>query len=334
MPMDFLTTSTAGALFGAALASSGVYSPSVIISQMQLANFHMLKVFMAASASSALVLASFNKLGLSNTKPRSPSSLGLFSRYDGNIIGGCMIGLGMTLTGACPGTVLVQLTSGIRSGWYIMAGGILGGILYTRLSGYLRRNQVSISSDTELTVYGVFGVKSHHAVVVYELLCLVLITLVTVLGPKGASVPLHPLLGGALIGAAQAASLVLTGNAVGVSTGYEVIGFYFWQTLDSLLGHEPRKLPAPLKSVYFAAGIVAGSWVLVRLVPPTISETGIDISSLRGIIGGFVMVLGARIAGGCTSGHGISGMSMLSVSSIVTVAFMFVSGFGSALFIS
>lgn len=48
-----LTNVAAGGLFGAALASSGVFLPSVIVQQMQLANFHMLKVFMAASASSA-----------------------------------------------------------------------------------------------------------------------------------------------------------------------------------------------------------------------------------------------------------------------------------------
>lgn len=245
-----------------------------------------------------------------------------------------MVGLGMTLTGACPGTVLVQLATGIRSGWYIMAGGILGGILYTRFSGYLRPRQASIPSGTDLTVYGMYGVQGHNAVLVYELLCLVVISLVTFLGPKGTSVPLHPLLGGVLIGAAQAASLVLTGNPVGVSTGYEVVGSYFWQTLDSLFGYESRKPSAPLNSVYFAAGIAVGSWVLVRSVPPTILGTGVDVSAARGTIGGLVMVLGARLAGGCTSGHGISGMSMLSVSSLVTVACMFFSGFGSALFIS
>ncbi|KAK5174847.1 hypothetical protein LTR16_011480, partial [Cryomyces antarcticus] len=53
MSIDTLTTGTAGALFGAALASSGVWSPSVITSQMRLEDFHMLKVFLSASASSA-----------------------------------------------------------------------------------------------------------------------------------------------------------------------------------------------------------------------------------------------------------------------------------------
>lgn len=43
------------------------------------------------------------------------------------------------------------------------------------------------------------------------------------------------------------------------------------------------------------------------------------------------MVFGARLAGGCTSGHGISGMSTLSISSIVTVASIFSGGIALAL---
>ena len=38
------------------------------------------------------------------------------------------------------------------------------------------------------------------------------------------------------------------------------------------------------------------------------------------------MLFGARIAGGCTSGHGISGMAQLSVGSTVAVAAMFAGG--------
>jgi hypothetical protein len=44
-----------GAAFGSALTLSGVYSPSVIISQMQLRNFHMLETFLTASAISVYV---------------------------------------------------------------------------------------------------------------------------------------------------------------------------------------------------------------------------------------------------------------------------------------
>lgn len=53
MAANTLATSAAGALFGAALVASGVHLPSVILGQMQLRDFHMLKVFLSASASSA-----------------------------------------------------------------------------------------------------------------------------------------------------------------------------------------------------------------------------------------------------------------------------------------
>jgi uncharacterized membrane protein YedE/YeeE len=60
------------------------------------------------------------------------------------------------------------------------------------------------------------------------------------------------------------------------------------------------------------------------------------ITSLAGrapmaFIGGFIMLFGARIAGGCTSGHGISGMAQLSVGSTVAVAAMFAGGILTAL---
>ena len=39
--------------------------------------------------------------------------------------------------------------------------------------------------------------------------------------------------------------------------------------------------------------------------------------------GGFLMLFGARLGGGCTSGHGISGMPLLNVLSVVAVVAMF-----------
>jgi uncharacterized membrane protein YedE/YeeE len=48
-------------------------------------------------------------------------------------------------------------------------------------------------------------------------------------------------------------------------------------------------------------------------------------------VAGFLMLLGARIADGCTSGHGLSGMAQLAVGSTVAVAAMFAGGIAAAL---
>lgn len=42
--------------------------------------------------------------------------------------------------------------------------------------------------------------------------------------------------------------------------------------------------------------------------------------------GGFIMLIGALLADGCTSGNGISGISLLSVGSMIVIASMFVGG--------
>jgi len=48
-----VSTALSGAAFGASLAASGVYLPSVIIDQFRLTNFHMFHVFASAMGSSA-----------------------------------------------------------------------------------------------------------------------------------------------------------------------------------------------------------------------------------------------------------------------------------------
>jgi hypothetical protein len=47
------TTILSGAAFGAALLAAGFHQPAAIISQMRLENFHMVQVFITATASSA-----------------------------------------------------------------------------------------------------------------------------------------------------------------------------------------------------------------------------------------------------------------------------------------
>ena len=48
-------------------------------------------------------------------------------------------------------------------------------------------------------------------------------------------------------------------------------------------------------------------------------------------VGGAILLFGARLAGGCTSGHGISGALQLALSSWTFLTFMFASGIATAL---
>lgn len=58
------------------------------------------------------------------------------------------------------------------------------------------------------------------------------------------------------------------------------------------------------------------------------SSRPMPMSLLRGVIGGILITFGGSLAGGCASGHGISGLSMLGISSLITVAAIFGGGIG------
>ena len=89
-------------------------------------------------------------------------------------------------------------------------------------------------------------------------------------------------------------------------------------------------------------GVFLGSYLSSRLsgdrrhavVPPLWRERFGDSVGLRlglAFVGGAVMMLGARIAQGCTSGHGITGTLQLAVSSWMFIVLAFIVSVGTAL---
>ncbi|MGI9385383.1 MAG: YeeE/YedE thiosulfate transporter family protein [Methyloligellaceae bacterium] len=116
-----------GFLFGWALEKSRVFEPGMMIGQMQLRNFVMLKVFLAAVATSLVVLAVMN--GAFDVKLH-PKALNLSA----NVAGGLLLGAGIVIAGACPGTVLAQIGAGYRDAWFTVAGGLAGAMAF----GYLQ----------------------------------------------------------------------------------------------------------------------------------------------------------------------------------------------------
>ncbi|MCJ1392494.1 hypothetical protein MMC18_005361 [Xylographa bjoerkii] len=332
----------AGALFGAALTASAVYFPAVITSQMYLQDFHMLKVFLVASASSALVVPTLSALGLASFAPRSPSTIQLFSPYDANIIGGFLLGAGMMISGACPGTVFPQVATGISSGFFTLAGAVLGGILWTGYGFKLKIAPSSapakMASSSPPTLQSQLKLSRTQALVAYEGVCLALVLFITFLGPQTSLPPTIPIVGGLLIGGTQASSLLLTTNPLGTSSSFEEAGHWFWYTWQALTGSDQLKaaLKKPsTRSMTFVCGVMVGSWAFAQLATEylltgrTLDESS-SISALNAFAGGCMMIFGARLAGGCTSGHGISGMATMGVASFVSVASMFAGGIGLA----
>ena len=118
----------------------------------------------------------------------------------------------------------------------------------------------------------------------------------------------HALAGGALIGIAAAALLVLTGKTAGVSG-----------IVDGLLRGEKGEWGW---KVAFIVGLVTGGLVLRFTMPETLASAAPRALPLVAL-GGLLVGLGARIGGGCTSGHGVCGIGRLSLRGLVgTLVFM------------
>ena len=79
----------------------------------------------------------------------------------------------------------------------------------------------------------------------------------------------------------------------------------------------------------FISAIISGDFQLGVWVPSLWASAFGDSAMLRvifAVLGGIILGFGARFAGGCTSGHGISGTLQLAVSSWVSAIFFFVGG--------
>lgn len=120
-----------GLVFGLALEKSRVFEPGVIVGQMQLRNFIMLKVFLSAVATGLVVLAALNGFGFVKLSPKA-------TLYTADIAGGLILGVGITLAGACPGTVLAQVGAGYRDAWATLLGGLCGALAFSYLEPTLR----------------------------------------------------------------------------------------------------------------------------------------------------------------------------------------------------
>jgi uncharacterized membrane protein YedE/YeeE len=122
------------------------------------------------------------------------------------------------------------------------------------------------------------------------------------------------LLGGLMMGAGVALLFVATGLVGGMSTVFSAT----WSFVSGAPHFaQPRYVNSRAWRLVLAAGLIIGAslWTLASgHVPP---PTSVPLVLL--VVGGFVAGFGARMANGCTSGHGICGLASLQASSLAAV---------------
>jgi len=164
----------------------------------------------------------------------------------------------------------------------------------------------------------------------------------------GATVPAwSPYLVGGLIGVLSMFTFYFSDKPLGASTAFANVAGLIGRLIaprhtDSLHFYADQKASKIDWKVALVIGVIVGSFLAAwsggeitgRWLPPMWAERFGENVWLRmavGFLGGGLMAFGARMAGGCTSGHGISGALQLSVGSWIALLGFFVGGVATAM---
>jgi len=125
--------------------------------------------------------------------------------------------------------------------------------------------------------------------------------------------PWHALMGGALVGTAAALFVLLNGRIAGISG-----------VLGGLL--RPVKGDVAWRAA-FVIGLIVAPLIYLLFGSPPKPRIDADFGAL--VLAGLLVGVGTRYGAGCTSGHGVCGLSRLSPRSLVATAAFMAAGFAT-----
>lgn len=155
----------------------------------------------------------------------------------------------------------------------------------------------------------------------------------------------NPYLAGALSGLVSIGSVWLVGKYLGASTTFVrttgMVEKMFSPERVASMPYFMKETPMIDWQWMVVIGIAIGSFIAAitsgsfrwQGVPDLWQErfgTQTPPRALAAFIGGILAMFGARLADGCPSGHGLSGLLQLSVSGLIALVFFFVGGLISA----
>ena len=313
-----------GFLFGATLQYARLNKYNVISGLAIREDFTVPKAIALAVGIGAILLNIEIALGFASYHVK-PLIVG------GIVLGGLIFGMGMAILGYCPGTMAVSLGEGSLDALVGMLGGLTGGVVFTLAVPHL---QTVLGPD--------LGGLSLESVVASRPLFFVLLTLLAAVFILLAFW-LHRIdrnrerkwiVAGIVLAILDVAvfSTWLSNRPIGASTAYPYLGDFLTGTTGNNY-FTAVKTPGHWELIFLAGAFAAGLVISLirrefRLV--LLHENWRRFKGpapLRRIVwaftGGFILIFGARLAGGCTSGHILSGGMQLAFSSLIFAVFVF-----------
>lgn len=142
-----------GIVFGFLLQKGGVTTYDVILGQLLLTDFTVLKVMLSASVTGMIGVHFLRSVGLAQLHPK-PGSLGATA------VGGLIFGVGFGVLGYCPGTI----AGAVGQGWLdVLVGGLIGIVagagVFAHLYPALQRGFLQKGDFGEVTIPALFKVN-------------------------------------------------------------------------------------------------------------------------------------------------------------------------------
>ncbi|KAJ6231203.1 inner membrane protein yede [Anaeramoeba flamelloides] len=350
-----------GFLFGWGIEKGRVFQPDVIMDQFILKRWLMVKMFFSAMATSF-----FWKTLLSlSPKTRGHVVLGrdyFFGEDNGlyaTILGGLLLGSGMYLSGACPGTLFSQLGAGVNP-WETLLGGLLAslvfGVFRHKWSKFINaKSWPKRKRSLDAILKKPFWVPSSIIIVLFIICLFLLEKFVPSKIELEAVVPeatikstgflgfwqaqyWYPEIAGLFVGTVEVLYNIFLQDGMGSASSYTTV---LAVPFGKIMRNTVNKLPGlkgfsggwgAYQQVIYAVFAISFSYMSATASNTWITSTPVN-SGIR-FLGGFLIIMGSRLGAGCTSGNGIAAFSSLSTRAIVFVPMIFAGALPTGLLIN
>ncbi len=321
-----------GIIFGLLIRYANLNRFNVISGEATLEDFTVAKTILLVIGVGAILVSVEIALGLASyhVKPFI---------FGGIILGGVIFGIGMAILGYCPGTLPISMGEGSIDAFIGILGGLVGGLVFTWI---LPTIQPILGPD-----YGKISLNSltgSHPILFFILvivISLLFITLAFILHQVEKKTVKDRILNYRWVitgvGIAILNGIIflkaISNRPIGASTSYPYLSDYITNfTQNSYF--EKIKVPGHWELIFltgaflasFILALIKGEFKLKAVYSRWEEAKGSSISKrfIWAFLAGVLLIFGARMAGGCTSGHIISGGMQLAVSSLVFGLFVFI----------
>jgi len=370
-----VTGVSTGLALGFVLEKSKLYLPYIIREQALLHNFTIIKMFLAAVISGTLAVSLIDALSTSRERRERRGSVtqqaakaaalatpskgevksALFKNYDGNVVGGILLGIGIALSGSLPGAVFLQIGAGVDKSLWVLAGAFLGIFVYGSLErqGYHFGQRHGTTTNT--TGGKGFQVSAGSAMLIAGTLSFFLYFLEkwypwqfdiapVLKGVKASALPpvgygtysltdpaWSPIEAGLVAGLLQVPVFLWSRNALtGKASQYLSSLSFFIYGIDpranvgtAFFEREQRKSESSdFWNVAFVIGILFGAYVS-NMLSGNVSILTNPVTRPEAFLGGLLLLLGARIASQSAQSHMNSNFMEISLATLFTVLPMF-----------